>query len=38
MTLADVPAQATTQLMEVADPNPSEKVARYYRLVAPQVP
>jgi hypothetical protein len=36
LPLADVPAQTTTRLIEVADPDASGKAARYYRLVTPQ--
>jgi hypothetical protein len=38
MTVADVPAQTATRLIEVVDPDASGRVARYYRLVTPQGP
>jgi hypothetical protein len=38
VTLTDVPAQTTTRLMEVADPDATGKTTRYYRLVTPQGP
>jgi hypothetical protein len=37
-TLANVPAQTTTHVVEVADPDAGGKATRYYRLVAPQTP
>jgi len=38
LRVADVPAQATTQLVEVPDPAANGQATRYYRLVTPQLP